>query len=210
MADVQEILRLLFTRYPEPHIALRFSTPLELLVATILSAQSTDVRVNEVTRELFRKYRTAKDYAEAQPEALEQEIRSTGFYRQKARALIGCGRRLACDFEGRVPASREALVRLPGVGRKTANVVLGSAFGVPAVAVDTHVLRVSARLGLAHANAPEQVEAQLMACVPEDRWTALGLALMLHGRETCTARRPRCCECVLYAPCEWAQKPPCA
>ncbi|MDA8094059.1 MAG: endonuclease III [Betaproteobacteria bacterium] len=209
MADVKEILRRLFARYPEPRIALRFSTPLELLVATILSAQSTDLRVNEVTRELFGKYRTAQDYATAQSEALERDIRSTGFYHQKARALIGCGQHLVDDFDGQVPASREALVGLPGVGRKTANVVLGNAFGVPAIAVDTHVLRVSTRLGLAHSKAPEQVEAELMACVPEDRWTALSLALIAHGRDTCTARRPRCCECVLYAPCEWAQKPGC-
>lgn len=206
MADARKIAALLLGHYPDPGLALHYRSPLELLIAVILSAQCTDARVNEVTATLFRKYRKAQDYAAADPDVLAEAIRSTGFYRNKTRAVIACCRKLVSDFGGEVPRTLEALTTLPGVGRKTANMVLGSAFGVPAIAVDTHVLRVSNRLGIAHSNDPEKAERELMRQLPPDTWTAFGNALILHGRETCVARRPRCPACVLRAVCEWPDK----
>ena len=206
MADAGKIATLLLKKYPEPRLALHYGNPLELLIAVILSAQCTDARVNEVTASLFKKYRTAEDYAAADPAVLEAEIRSTGFYRNKARSVIACCQKLVADFHGEIPHTLEALTTLPGVGRKTANMVLGNAFGVPAIAVDTHVLRVSNRLGLVHSNDPEQVEEALMRQVAKGKWTAFGNAMILHGRETCIARKPRCPECVLRAVCEWPDK----
>jgi endonuclease III len=206
MTDARKIIGALARKYPNPKMALHFSNPLQLLVATILSAQCTDARVNEVTRTLFRKYRSAKAYAQTDLHSFEEEIRSTGFYKNKAKAVINCCRKLVADFHGKVPDNIEALTALPGVGRKTANVVLGNAFGQPAIAVDTHVLRVSRRLGLAQANSAEKVEEELMRQIPRSKWTAVSNALILHGRETCAARRPRCGRCVLYALCEWPEK----
>ncbi len=206
MADTKRIVAALTRKYPDAQIALHFSNPLELLVATILSAQCTDERVNDVTKPLFRKYRSAKAYAQADLHAFEQEIRSTGFYKNKAKAVINCCRKLVADFQGKVPDTVGALVTLPGVGRKTANMVLGNAFGTPAIAVDTHVLRVSNRLGLAHATVADKVEEELMQQIPRTKWTAMSNALILHGRQTCTARKPRCGECVLYALCAWVDK----
>lgn len=206
MANAGKIATLLLKKYPEPRLALQYGNPLELLIAVILSAQCTDARVNEVTASLFKKYRTAEDYAAADPAVLEAEIRSTGFYRNKARSVIACCQKLVADFHGEIPHTLEALTTLPGVGRKTANMVLGNAFGVPAIAVDTHVLRVSNRLGLVHSDDPEQVEEALMRQVAKDKWTAFGNAMILHGRETCIARKPRCPECVLRAVCEWPDK----
>ena len=206
MADVKKILQELFKKYPEPRIALNFSNPLELLVATILSARCTDKRVNEVTKRLFRKYKTAGDYANADVSELEQEIRPTGFYRNKARQVINCCKGIVEEFNGRVPETLEELIRLPGVGRKTANVVLGSAFGKEAIAVDTHVLRVSNRLGLSGSGNPDRVEEDLMKKIPRDSWTKFTLAAILHGRETCTAVNPRCGECILYDQCRWPDK----
>lgn len=206
MADSGKIATLLLKKYPEPRLALQYGNPLELLIAVILSAQCTDARVNEVTASLFKKYRTAEDYAAADPAVLEAEIRSTGFYRNKTRSVIACCQKLVADFHGEIPHTLEALTTLPGVGRKTANMVLGNAFGVPAIAVDTHVLRVSNRLGLVHSDDPEQVEEALMRQVAKDKWTAFGNAMILHGRETCIARKPRCPECVLRAVCEWPDK----
>lgn len=202
----RKILRRLLARYPEPRLALHYRNPLELLVAVILSAQCTDARVNEVTRTLFQKYRTARDYAEADPARLEQDIRPTGFYRNKARALIACCRKLVSDFGGQVPREREALLTLPGVGRKTANMVLGNAFGIPGIAVDTHVARVAKRLGLVNSDDPLEIEQALMALFPRTDWVAASNALILHGRETCTARHPRCGECVLEDLCPWPDK----
>ena len=196
----------LLRKYRRPRVALEFSNPLELLVATILSAQCTDERVNQVTRTLFRRYRSARAYAEADPAELEELIRPTGYYRQKARTLIACCRALVERFGGKVPDRLEDLTSLPGVGRKTANLVLGSAFGKQAIAVDTHVLRVANRLGLAASRNPDRVEEALMALVPRRRWTAFTLATILHGRETCTARNPRCGECVLHDLCPWPEK----
>ena len=208
MADAKKIARLLLKKYPEPRIALNFGNPLELLVATILSAQCTDKRVNEVTEVLFRKYRSARDYAEADPKRFEQDIRAINFYKNKARQIINCCRALVERYGGEVPDSLEKLTELPGVGRKTANVVLGSAFGKPAIPVDTHVLRVSNRLGLADSKKPEEVEAALMKQLPEKLWTPFTLAMILHGRQTCKAKRPLCKECILYEECQWPEKPP--
>ncbi len=208
MADATKISGLLIERRPDARIALHFGSPLELLVATILSAQCTDARVNEVTKVLFKKYRSAQDYAQAHPSELEQEIRPTGFYRNKAKTVIACCRKLVEDFEGRVPSTLQELVMLPGVGRKTANIILGSAFGRPAIAVDTHVLRVSNRLGLVCTKDADKAEQSLMTQVPQERWTHFALAMILHGREVCTARKPKCRDCVLYAECAWPDKTP--
>ena len=206
MTAADKITRRLLERYPDPKIALRFSNPLELLIAVILSAQCTDARVNAVTKELFRKYRTAADYAKADLATFEQEIRSTGFYRNKAKTVIACARRLVDAYGGKVPETVDDLTTLPGVGRKTANMVLGNAFGRQAVAVDTHVLRVANRLGLVDSKNADKVETALTAIVPGDRLTAFTNAMILHGRETCTARKPRCGDCVLNALCAWQEK----
>ena len=206
MADAKKITALLLKKYPDPHIALHFSNPLELLVATILSAQCTDTRVNEVTKNLFKKYKKAGDYAGTRPGAFEAEIRPTGFYKNKAKMIINCCKKIVADFNGNVPSTIEELTTLAGVGRKTANVILGSAFGKQAMAVDTHVLRVSNRLGIAHSKNADKVEEALVTQLPENKLTKLNLALILHGRETCTARKPKCMECVLYKECEWPEK----
>jgi len=208
MADAKKIAAALLKRYPDARTALEFSNPLELLVAVILSAQCTDVRVNMVTKSLFAKYKRAADYADADLATFEQEIKSTGFYRNKAKAVIAAARKLVQDFGGNVPATLDELTTLPGVGRKTANVVLGNAFGRHAIAVDTHVLRVSNRLGLVHEDDPDKVEVALVAQVPKDKLTTFGSAMILHGRETCIARKPRCPECVLLKLCEYPDKTP--
>lgn len=205
-ADAREVTKLLLKRYPDPKIALRFETPLELLVAVILSAQCTDARVNEVAKTLFKKYRRAADYADADLATFEQEIRSTGFYRNKAKTVIACGRKLVDEFGGEVPRTVDELVTLPGVGRKTANMVRGNAFGQQAIAVDTHVLRVANRLGLVTSEDADKVEAALAIAVPADKHTAFANAMILHGRETCTARNPGCGACVLWDLCPWPDK----
>jgi len=207
MADAKKITKLLLGKYPHPKIALNFSNPLELLVATILSARCTDVKVNEVTKNLFRKYKTAGDYARADIKTFEQEIKPTGFYRNKAKMVIECCNKIIKDYNGKVPDTLDKLTTLPGVGRKTANVVLGSAFGKQTMAVDTHVLRVSNRLGIAHSSDPDKVEKELVTQLPEKTLTSFNLALILHGRETCTAIKPKCPVCVLYEECEWPEKP---
>ncbi|MBI5055697.1 MAG: endonuclease III [Nitrospirae bacterium] len=206
MADAKKIAKLLLKKYPDPKIALNFSNPLELLVATILSARCTDVKVNEVTKTLFKKYKTAGDYAGADLKTFEQEIRPTGFYKNKARMVTGCCQKLVKEFNGKVPDTLEKLTTLPGVGRKTANVVLGSAFGKQTIAVDTHVLRVSNRLGIANSGDPDKMEEELVNKLPENILTRFNLALILHGRETCTAIKPKCPVCVLYEECEWPEK----
>ncbi|MEF9476145.1 MAG: endonuclease III [Candidatus Mariimomonas ferrooxydans] len=206
MADAKKISKLLLKKYANPKIALNFSTPLELLVATILSAQCTDVRVNEVTKGLFKKYKSAEDFARAEPRMLEKEIRPAGFYKNKAKMIIECCRKIVKDFKGKVPGTLEELTTLSGVGRKTANVVLGGVFGKQTIAVDTHVLRVSNRLGIAHSNNPDKVEIELVNQLPHESLTAFNHVLILHGRETCKARRPDCPACVLYNECEWEGK----
>jgi len=205
---VSQILTLLDEDIPNPTVALQATTPLQLLVATILSAQCTDARVNQVTQGLFSRYRTAQDYANAEPSLLEQEIRSTGFYKAKSRHLIQCGQMLVSRFKGQVPATMEALVSLPGVGRKTANVILGTCFGAPAVIVDTHVKRVSRRLGLADTDDPEKIEMALQRILPKAAWTRGSHQLLLHGRHVCWARTPQCHVCRLYALCSWEGKRP--
>ena len=206
-ARARKILARLERAYPRATIALHFKNPLELLVATILAAQCTDERVNQVTASLFKKYRTAEDYAEANAAAFEEEIRSTGFYRAKARSIIGAARRLV-EMGGTVPQTLEELVQLPGVGRKTANVVLGNAYGEQAIAVDTHVFRVSQRLGLAKSMSPDEVEAQLREMLPKSQWTRSCHLFQAHGRTTCDARRPDCPRCPIRALCPWPGKAP--
>ncbi len=202
----KKILRDLTKAYPDARIALDFSTPLELLVATILSAQCTDERVNMVTPALFTTYRTAADWARASLSTLEGEIRSTGFYRAKTRSLVGMARALVERHGGEVPRSREALVALPGVGLKTANVVLGNAFGEQAIAVDTHVFRVSQRLGLAKSDDPDRIHDQLTEVVPRSAWTEATHLFITHGRRTCTARTPACPACPVRRLCPWPGK----
>jgi endonuclease-3 len=201
-ARVRKILAGLERAYPNATCALHHRNALELLVATILSAQSTDARVNTVTPALFAKYRTAADYASADPKVLEQEIRSTGFFRNKTKAIIGMAQALVERHGGRVPDTMDALVQLPGVGRKTANVVLGTWFGKnEGIVVDTHVQRIARLLGLTAERQPEKIERDLMALVPRDRWTWFAHALILHGRRVCVARRPKCEECVVNRWC---------
>lgn len=205
-ARARKIIAGLERAYPEARIALEFTTPLELLVATILAAQCTDERVNIVTRSLFGAYRSAADYAGADPARLESEIRSTGFYRAKARAVIGMARALVERHHGEAPRTREALMALPGVGLKTANVVLGNAFGEPAIAVDTHVLRISQRLGLARSSNPDHVHDELTDVLPAAKWTRTCHLIQAHGRRTCTARKPLCPVCPVRAMCPWPGK----
>jgi endonuclease-3 len=196
---VREVLREL---YPDADCELLYRNPLELLVATILSAQSTDKRVNLVTRALFEKYRSAQDYAGADPETLAQEIHSTGFFRNKTKSLIGMGKGLVERFGGEVPRELDQLITLPGVARKTANVVLGTAYGIPSgFVVDTHVKRVTWRLGLTDETDPEAIEQDLMGLFPQDQWIFLGHALIWHGRRVCHAHDPNCDHCGLAPVC---------
>lgn len=199
--DVKKILAVLDRTYPHASCSLNHSSPLELLVATILSAQCTDERVNVVTRDLFRRYPTAGDYANAPLEDLEEAVRSTGFFHNKAKAIKGLGQALEDRHGGRVPDDLDQLTRLPGVGRKTANVVLGTAFGIPGMVVDTHVGRIAQRLGLTAQKDPVKIEFDLMAQIPKEKWTPLGHQLISHGRQICTARKPRCAECPLAQLC---------
>ena len=206
MTSAGKIVTLLLKKYPQPKIALNFTNSLELLIATILSARCTDIKVNEVTIHLFKTYKSAKEYASADIKVFEAEIKPTGFYKNKAKMIIECCSIIADDFNGRVPDNMESLVLLPGVGRKTANVVLGSAFGKQVMAVDTHVLRVTNRLGLSHSEKPDLVEKELVDQVPAGKLTSFNLALILHGRETCKAAKPVCPECILIKECEWPGK----
>jgi endonuclease-3 len=193
--------------YPDARTELDWSNPLELLVATILSAQTTDVQVNRVTESLFSKYRTAEDYADSTPDELEEDIRPTGFYRNKARSLRGMASALVEEHGGEVPRTMSELVALPGVGRKTANVVLGNAFGTnEGIVVDTHVRRVSGRLGLTESSDPVKIEQELMRSVPERDWTIFSHLLILHGRRTCKARKPDCPNCILNDICPSARE----
>jgi len=188
--------------YPDAHCELNFTGPLELLIATILSAQCTDVQVNKVTPGLFKKYRTARDYAEADPAGLEHDLRAIGLYRNKAKNIRACCRLLVDEHGGKVPGTMEALLRLPGVGRKTANVVLGNAFGQNVgVVVDTHVARLSMRLGLTRQTDPKKIERVLMKLVPQKDWTLFSHWLIFHGRRRCKAVKPDCPNCELKDLC---------
>ncbi len=200
---VKEIIKILSKHIPDSRIALRFSNPFELLVATILSAQCTDVKVNQVTEDLFKKYRSARDYAEAEMQGLEEMIRPTGFYRNKAKSLQRCCREIVSRFGGKVPQTLDELVTLPGVGRKTANVLLGNVFGTPGIVVDTHVQRVSQRIGLTGNSDPVKIEFDLMEVVQKEEWTHFSNLLIWHGRKTCIARKPLCETCPIRKLCDY-------
>jgi len=206
-ARAAKIVAGLAREYGGAECALVHSSALELLVATILSAQCTDVRVNLVTRDLFKRYRSAKDYAEADPGELERLIRSTGFFRNKAKSIRGAGRILVEQFGGEVPSTMEELLELPGVARKTANVVLGTWFGkAEGVVVDTHVHRLSRRLGLTREDDPKKIERDLMALIPVGEWIDFSHRLIWHGRKICGARKPKCDQCALASCCPSAGK----
>jgi len=203
---MKNMLAILDKTYPEANISLDFSNPLELLVATVLSAQCTDERVNKVTKKLFKKYRTAADYANAPPGELEEDIRSTGFFRNKAKSLRNCGAALLEKHQAEVPDNLEELVKLPGIGRKTANVILGTAFNTPGIVVDTHVGRISQRLGLTQQRDPVKIEFDLMELIPQEKWTLFSHQLIQHGRKVCKARKPKCSECPLLEHCDHGQQ----
>jgi len=193
----KKIFKLLKNEYPEVEIALEFYNPFQLLIATILSAQCTDERVNVVTKDLFKKYKSPKDFFNVSNEELEKDIFSTGFYHQKAKSIKACCKELIDKHNGEIPADFEALIQLPGVGRKTASVVAGNSFGIPAIAVDTHVKRLSNLLGFIKSEDPEKIEFRLKELLPEKDWVASSHLLATHGRKICVARKPKCLECVL-------------
>lgn len=199
---ITEIVRILYHENPDSRTALSFHTPLQILVATILSAQCTDARVNLITPALFKKYRSASDFARANPEELQEEIRSTGFFRNKSKNIIMASRKIMEDFDGKVPDSMEKLITLPGVARKTANIVLSSGYGrAEGIAVDTHVKRLSRRLGLSKENNPDKIESDLLGLVPKKDWLDFNYVFVNHGRNVCQARKPRCPECALKSLC---------
>ena len=196
-----EIIRRLKKQFPDAAIELHFKSPMELVAATILSAQCTDKRVNMVTPALFKKYKSMKDYAKANLKTFEKEIHSTGFYRAKARNIIGCAKELVKRFGGRVPNRMEDLITLPGIGRKTANVILGNIFNTPGLVVDTHMKRIANRLRLTHQQDPEKIEFELNEIVPGKDWTQFSHLIIWHGRRTCFARKPKCAECAINTLC---------
>ncbi len=201
-ARTRAIIRKLKKRFPDANCSLTQRSPLQLLVATILSAQCTDARVNIVTKDLFKRYKTTKDYAEADPEELSEIIRSTGFFRNKTKSILGMAQGLLEKHQGKVPRTMDELTKLPGVGRKTANVVLGNAFGIDeGVVVDTHVTRISNRLKLTKHKNAVKIEQDLMRLVPKSDWTLFPHLMILHGRATCQARKPRCEECLINTLC---------
>ncbi len=200
-AQAGSIARKLAKLYPDAHCALDYDTPLQLLVATILSAQCTDERVNRVTPALFARYPDARAFAAAKPSELEKLIQSTGFFRNKAKNILACCQKLVEQHDGEVPRTMEELVPLPGVGRKTANVILGNAFDVPGIPVDTHVGRLSRRMGLSEHDDPVKVERDLMELIPRKDWTMFAHRMIFHGRQVCQARKPQCETCSLAALC---------
>jgi endonuclease-3 len=207
--DPRLLLERLYSLYPEPRCELNFASPLEMLIATILSAQCTDERVNIVTQALFRKYRRAEDYLAVPQEELEADIHSTGFFRNKAKNIRGACRRILAEYEGVVPDTMEELLTLPGVARKTANVVLGNIFNkAEGIAVDTHVTRLSGLLGLSEHTDPVKIERDLMRIFPQEHWTNVTHLLILHGRRICIARRPNCAACILRDVCPSAKPGP--
>lgn len=204
---IKKIFAALDQLFPRAECALKHANPFQLLVATILSAQCTDERVNKVTPELFRKYPTAQDLAALKPEVLENEIRSTGFFRNKAKSIIGASKAIVGEFGGHVPKRMEQMLTLPGVARKTANVVLGTGFGLPTgVVVDTHVFRIAHRLKLSKQKTPEKVELDLMKLVPQDRWITFGHQVIWFGRKICQARKPLCTQCPIETICDSPDK----
>ena len=201
-----KIQRILKKTYPEVKTQLRHANPFQLLVATILSAQCTDKQVNSVTTDLFYHLKTPRDFASVSNEALEELIRPTGYFRNKAKNIKNCSKSLLEKYNGKVPQSLDELVKLPGVGRKTANVVLGSAFNIPGITVDTHVGRISKRLGLTKNNNPVKIEYDLMEIIPREEWSVFSLQLIYFGRTICKARKPVCPTCPLYDLCEFPDK----
>ena len=203
----EKINKFLKKTYPDVHCALDFSNPLQLLVATILSAQCTDERVNKVTPVLFEKYKTAADYANADPEEFMKEIHSTGFYRNKTKNILAATKKISDDFNGIVPDSMEKLISLPGVARKTANVILGTAYGKnEGIAVDTHVKRLSGRIGLTKETDPVKIERELMKIIPQSNWTNFSHRLITHGRKVCNARKPGCSDCGISSICLYSRE----
>lgn len=198
---VVKVLDILQKEYPDARVTLDFKDPLQLLIATILAAQCTDERVNQVTKDLFKKYRKPSDYAGTDLKTLEAEIRSTGFFRNKAKSIIGCCQTLVQKFGGQVPRTLEELTSLPGVGRKTANILLGNAFNQQAIAVDTHVKRVTHRLGWAKSDDPDKIEFELMEVIPQNRWTLSCHQIVFHGRRVCMAKDPQCPACPVAKLC---------
>jgi endonuclease III len=206
-ARLQKIFNALDKLFPAAQCALRHENAFQLLIATILSAQCTDVRVNQVTPELFRKYPTPQDFAALRQEVLEQDIRSTGFFRNKAKSIIGAAKMIVDDFGGQVPQTMDEMLKLPGVARKTANVVLGTAYGIPTgVVVDTHVFRIAGRVKLTKQKTPEKVEQDLLKLVPQERWISFGHQMIWFGRRICQARKPLCVECPLEMICDSSDK----
>lgn len=205
-SKVLKIISLLKQNYPEAGIALDFKTPFQLLIATILAAQCTDERVNSVTKSLFKKYSSPQDFLTVPVNELEQDIFSTGFYRQKAKSIRNCCQELLNNYNGEIPGNFEKLTTLPGVGRKTASVIMGNAFGVPAIAVDTHVKRISNLLGLVNEDNPDKIESELKKIIPEKEWTLFSHLLATHGRNLCKARKPECGKCFLSDLCEFGRR----
>lgn len=203
--NIIEIIEYFEEKYPDPETALNYETPFQLLVATIMSAQTTDVQVNKVTKELFKKYKKPNDFANLNVEELQKEIQSIGLYKNKSKYIIETSKMIVEDYDGEVPKTRKELTKLSGVGRKTANVVLANAFGQETIAVDTHVFRVANRLGLVDTDKRDQVEQDLMEVVPGDYWTKLHHWLIFHGREVCKARKPRCDDCEISSYCDYYQ-----
>ncbi|WDV47032.1 endonuclease III [Clostridiaceae bacterium M8S5] len=199
----KEVMDILEQTYPDAECELKYSNPFELLIATILSAQSTDKRVNEVTKDMFKKYSVPEDYINISKGELEDIIRSIGFYRNKSKNIINTCKTLVEEYESKIPDNMEDLIKLPGVGRKTANVVLSNAFDVPAIAVDTHVFRVSNRLGLSKSDNVNDTEQQLMKLIPKQRWSRSHHLLIFHGRRVCKARKPNCEECTVKNYCKY-------
>jgi endonuclease-3 len=196
-----KVLDILEREYPHAQVTLHFKDPLQLLIATILAAQCTDERVNLVTQDLFKKYRKPADFATADLKILEEEIRPTGFYHNKAKSIIACCQRLVNQFNGQIPQTLEELTTLSGVGRKTANIILGNAYGQQAIAVDTHVKRVTHRLGWAESDNPDKIEFELMETLPKERWTMACHLLVFHGRNICVAKKPKCSICPVTKLC---------
>jgi endonuclease-3 len=204
--DVEKIIDILDRTYPEARQELNFSSPFELLIATILAAQCTDARVNEVTVDLFRKYKKPEDYMAVPVEQLQQDIRRISFYRNKSKGILSACKMLVKMYNGEVPHDVESLVELPFVGRKTANIVLSNAFGIPAIGVDTHTIRVPNRLGWVSEQDPDKVERALCDLIPKSKWHRGNIVIQWHGRYTCVARKPKCGECAIFGFCAWKEK----
>ena len=201
--EIEFIISTLEGLYPDADCTLSHKKPLELLIATILAAQCTDARVNIVTKDLFLKYKDTKDYVKADIKKLEQDIRSTGFFKNKAKHIKGCAEKIIEEYDGTVPNSMEELIKLPGVGRKTANVILSNAYGIPGIVVDTHVKRLSGRIGLSYNQNPEKIERDLMELIPKEKWSLFSHLLISHGREVCMARKPKCEICKINLWCKF-------